>query len=248
MKVLFTTLCSLWAYFTFFAFGIGGLFWYVIVLLLSGGKNINGLYNYNRWWALRWGDLNGVKYKLLGDEHLKDGQAYIFVSNHSTNADLPISAVSFNRPYRPLGKVELNKAPVVGYLFRKALVSVDRSNAESRTKSVLALKALLESGVSVLIFPEGTRNKTDKPLKDFYDGAFKLAIETQIPVVPMVVTNAHAVMDNDSWLIKSATITRRFLKPIPTTGLGSEDAQDLKQQVFDLMWKEVERHDPRFNG
>ena len=82
---------------------------------------------------------------------------------------------------RPLGKKELLNIPVFGWILRSVAVLVDRSNPESRRKSVERLNKIFKRGISVIIFPEGTTNKTDKPLTPFYDGAFRIAIENQGP-------------------------------------------------------------------
>jgi 1-acyl-sn-glycerol-3-phosphate acyltransferase len=98
----------------------------------------------------------------------------------------------------------------------------------------------------VLIFPEGTRNKTTKPLKEFYDGAFRLAIETQLPILPMVMCNTKAMWGNEKFLIRPVDLKAIYLKPISTNGLTENDIQSLKEQVYKLMESVVLKEDVLF--
>ena len=98
---------------------------------------------------------------------------------------------AYRQPIRPLGKVEMSKVPVFGFIYRNAIVTVDRSSAANRSNSVRLLKSILGKGISVLVFPEGTFNMTTQPLKNFYDGAFKVAIETQTPIKPVLFLDAY---------------------------------------------------------
>ena len=98
---------------------------------------------------------------------------YIFVSNHISYLDSAVLVKAYRQPVRPLGKVEMSKVPVFGFIYKNAIVSVDRSSAHNRAKSIRILKSIIAKGISVMVFPEGTFNMTNKPLKEFYDGAFQ---------------------------------------------------------------------------
>jgi 1-acyl-sn-glycerol-3-phosphate acyltransferase len=104
----------------------------------------------------------------------------ILVCNHNSLIDSAIIVQTFRRPARPLGKIEMSKIPVFGFIYRRVVVEVDRSSAAARARSVIRLKAILKKNVSIIVFPEGTFNTTNQPVKEFYDGAFRIAIETQI--------------------------------------------------------------------
>ena len=120
---------------------------------------------------------------------VKPNTAYIYVCNHSSYLD-PIAVVlAIPGSFKPLGKIEMVKVPVFGLIYRKVVVLIDRASKESRARSVEELKAGLAKGQSILVFPEGTMNHSNKALTDFYDGAFRLAIETGTPIVPMVIVN-----------------------------------------------------------
>src|SRR5690606_10156480 len=119
---------------------------------------------------------------------------YIFVSNHISYLDSAVLVKAYRQPLRPLGKVEMSKIPVFGFIYRNAIVTVDRSNPDNRAASLRVLRSILSRGISVLVFPEGTFNDTRRPLKDFYDGAFRLAIETQTPVKPVLFLDTYRRM------------------------------------------------------
>ena len=108
--------------------------------------------------------------------------------------DIPCIVMCIHQPLRVLGKYEMVRYPVFGFIYRVAAILVDRSDATHRARSVRALKAAIKRGISIFIFPEGTFNETDKPLKEFYDGAFRTAIETQTPIKPILF------VDNDERL------------------------------------------------
>lgn len=183
-----------------------------------------------------------LRYEIKGRELFEKGKAYVITVNHRGLADLPLLVASLQYiQYRPLSKIELKNIPLLGYLFEKSLVLIDRKDPESRRQGVETLKTLMaDEGVSPLIFPEGTRNRSNNPLKEFYDGAFRIAIECQVPIVPMVMLNVDAITPPGSVLIRPGKLYCRFLAPISTLGLTLDDVKILKQQVFDLMWKEVE--------
>ena len=151
-----------------------------------------------------------------------------------------IVAKTFRKPVRPLGKAEMAKVPVFGYIYKNAIVTVDRTNAERRAKSVRQLKAVLRKGISIFIFPEGTFNLTHQPLKEFYDGAFRIAIETQTPIRPVLFMDAYNRLHYDSIFSLNPGRSRSvFLDPIPVNGYTLHDVQKLKQEVYEIMEKKL---------
>jgi len=117
-------------------------------------------------------------------------------------------------------------------IYKRVVVLIDRKDKESRARSVEELKIDLARGQSILIFPEGTMNKTESDLADFYDGAFRLAIETQTDIAPMVILNARTLLPRANPLdIKPGSITCVFDEPVEVSGLIAEDLEDLKAKV-----------------
>jgi len=165
---------------------------------------------------------------------------YIFVANHSSLLDAAILSKAFRQPLRPLGKVETSKVPKFGFIYRKAIVTVDRSSPVNRAQSVRILKSILAKKISVLFFPEGTYNETNLPLKDFYNGAFRVAIETQTPVKPVLFLDAYRRMHYQKiFSLNPGRCRIIFLDEIPVTGLKISDTDDLKWKVYEIMERKL---------
>lgn len=168
---------------------------------------------------------------------------YIFVTNHVSLLDAAILPKAYRQPIRPLGKVEMGKIPLFGFIYKNAIVTVDRNSAVNRAKSIRVLKSIISKGISVLVFPEGTYNETNLPLKNFYSGAFRVAIETQTPVKPVLFLDAYARMHYQN--IFSLTPGRCriiYLEEIPVEGLKVDDTEDLKWKVYEIMERKLEEY------
>ena len=186
-------------------------------------------------WADLWFFLIFIYVRRIYQAPHEKGKPYIFVANHISYLDAPIIVKAWRQPVRPLGKVEMGRIPFFGFIYRNAIVTVDRSSPENRHESISILKRIIKRGISVVVFPEGTFNTTDKPLKDFYDGAFRVAVETQTPVKPVIFLDAFDRMHYRS--IFSLTPGRCrivYLEEIPVEGL---EVQELKERVYAAMEK-----------
>ena len=167
------------------------------------------VYSYHtvRLWAHSFTFLTGVHVKFIGKENLSKDKTHILVSNHTSFLDVVSLVMLFDRPIRPLGKVELLKIPVLGWIVSRLTVVVDRSDRESRNKSIEKLIELSRNRISLLIFPEGTMNRSDKPLQRFHSGAFRIAVETMAPVVPIAISNAGNLLPPAGFKMRPGTIT-----------------------------------------
>lgn len=193
-----------------------------------------------------WGDLwfffIGIRHRNLFEVPHDKRKHYIFVANHISYLDAPIIVKTMRQPIRVLGKIEMSKIPLFGFIYRNAIVTVDRSNAENRARSVRILKSVVNKGISIFLFPEGTFNLTAEPLKDFFDGAFRIAIESQIPIKPVLFLDGYSRMDYKSLFSLNPGRSRSvFLDEIAVEGLTLNDVEMLKQKVFDIMGKKL-RH------
>ena len=147
--------------------------------------------------------------------------------------DIPFLMKAFRRqPIRILGKAEMAKVPVFGFIYRKAVIMVNRESDEARTKSVRELKKVLARNISVVIAPEGTFNMTHRPLKEFYNGAFKIAVETETPVRPVLFLDGYNRLNYHS--IFSMTPGRSRAVFLPEI-LPGNDTPALKQKVYEAM-------------
>ena len=165
----------------------------------------------------------------------KNDRAVIYVLNHNSYMDIPLMMkIFYDVQIRVLGKFDLAKVPVFGFIYRKAAILVDRSSPEARAKSILNLKEMLAHNISIAIYPEGTFNMSNMPLKEFYDGAFKIAVETQTPIQPVLLLNALDRLHYDSVFSFTPGRTKAvFLEEF----LPGDDAQLLKEKVFAVMEK-----------
>ncbi len=187
-------------------------------------------------WADCWFPLIFIVHKKIYEDPLEKGKPYIFVNNHISYLDSAILPKAYRRPVRPLGKVEMAKIPVFGFIYRNAIVTVDRSSPENRARSMEILQSVTSKGISVLVFPEGTFNTTGLPMKEFYDGAFRLAIETQTPVKPVLFLDSYRRMHYSSIFRMTPGISRIvYLPEIAVTGMTMDDLPLLKQKTHDLM-------------
>lgn len=169
-------------------------------------------------------------------------KAYIYVCNHNSYLDAIAIVLAIPGSFRPLGKIEMVKIPIFGIVYKKVVVLIDRASKESRSRSVEELKQDLANGQSILIFPEGTMNRSDQALSDFYDGAFRLAIETQTTIAPMVLINARNLFPRaDPLAAKPGIITCIFDNPIDVSGLVPEDLGTLKAKVYRSMETLIKR-------
>lgn len=168
---------------------------------------------------------------------------HIYVGNHGSYLDAIAVCISVPQHFSPLGKIEMTKVPIFGSIYRRIVVLIDRSSKESREKSVEALKRDIVGGQSVLIFPEGTMNKSNEELSEFYDGAFRIAIETQTTLMPFVMINNRELLPRVNPLrAHPGLIKTVFITPVDVKGLTLDDLQKLKEKVFDLMQKTILKH------
>ena len=204
---------------------------------IKGGNMVIGLC---RVWAELWFPLIFVFHKWIYEAPHDRSRPYIFVGNHISYIDAAIIPKAIRQPVRPLGKIETSKVPIFGFIYRNAIVTVDRSSATNRANSVRILKSVITKGISIFVFPEGTFNMLVQPLKNFYDGAFRIAIETQTPIKPVLFLDAYRRMPYESLLKMTPGISRiLYLREIPVTGYTMEDMPRLKEEVFAIMEKKI---------
>lgn len=199
-------------------------------------KGGNIIYRLCMLWGDIWFPLVFIRHKNIYEQKPRKSQSYIFVANHISYLDAAILVKVFRQPLRPLGKVEMGKIPVFGYIYKRAIVAVDRSSPANRSRSVQILKSILKKGISILVFPEGTFNETRQPLKEFYNGAFRIAIETGTPIMPVLFLDAYDRMHYRSIFSLTPGISRAvFLEEIKTEGLTLKQTAELKETVFQIM-------------
>ena len=195
----------------------------------------------SRIWMAVWLPLAGIRLIIKGREKFAKGENYVVVCNHNSFMDVPVTSPGIPGGNKTIAKIEMARIPLFGLIYKRGSVLVDRKSEESRLKSYTYMKRVLEMGLHMCIYPEGTRNKTNKPLKEFKDGAFRLAIETGKPVIPAVLFNTKKVLpQHKAFYFWPSTIEMHFLDPVTTEGLQLTDVKQLKETIFNSMWQYYE--------
>jgi 1-acyl-sn-glycerol-3-phosphate acyltransferase len=174
--------------------------------------------------------LAGIRYRVSGREHVPD-TAVVFCANHESNVDPPVLFEALHRRLHVLYKAELHKFPIMGTVFDVGgFVPIERNDRESAMRSIAKGAESLKAGNSFLIFPEGTRSRTGH-LLPFKKGGLIMAIEAQVPVVPVAISGGRAAMRKGSPIVRPVKVTVRVGKPIPTKGLTMDDRDALIMRV-----------------
>jgi len=209
----------------------------VIASFFGRIKGGNFIYLLCRLWADFFLLILGIKQQYIYDSPMDTTKQYVFVFNHIAYIDIPFIMKAIRKQaFRVLGKAELAKVPIFGFVYKNSAVLVNRSSADNRAKSVRELKSIINKGISIVVSPEGTFNTTHKPLKEFYDGAFRVAIETQTPIKPILFLDAYDRNNYNSLFSLTPGKSRIvYLQEIPVTGLTINDVKMLKEQVYKIM-------------
>jgi 1-acyl-sn-glycerol-3-phosphate acyltransferase len=235
LKSLLIKLYTLWVVIVFTTFMII-LLPGILLPVLFGQKQGWMAYTFLKIWSWIFSVLTFIHYEIRGRENIDLSRSYIYASNHTSYLDVPGLCLGIPTQFRPLAKKELLKVPIFGIIVRVLTIIVDRSSTESRRKSIETLKAMLKRGISILIFPEGTQNRTEMLLQPFFDGAFRIALQTESPILPMVIINAGNLMHPSHFSVRPGKIKVVFGKPMEVTGLnGAEDLYKLKAETRKIM-------------
>ena len=235
MRILRSILLKLYIFWVFLVFT-------VFMIIFLPGLTLPfifgfGSIGYGFLWIWSWifSKLTFIRYTFHGRDKIDRNKAYIYVSNHTSFLDLPGIRMLIPGQFRPLAKKELLKIPIFGWIARNATEIVDRSSSQSRKKSIDRLKQSLMNGLSILIFVEGTQNRTKELLQPFHDGAFRIAVDTQQPLLPLVVVGAGKLMPPGTINLRPGHIHIYVGNEISTDGLGPKDVTALREKAFSDM-------------
>jgi 1-acyl-sn-glycerol-3-phosphate acyltransferase len=158
------------------------------------------------------------------------------VANHISYLDTLVIFPAIKGYFRPLGKKEIVKIPIVGFIYKQIVILVDRGSAQSRAKSMKLMWRVLKNEGNIVIFPEGTFNETGTALKDFYDGAFRLALTTGTDILPLLLPDTSERWHYSGWWKLWPGRNRvKFLEPVSVAGMTMADLAALKQETYRKM-------------
>ena len=233
LSKIYTLYALFWfAFFTLLAFPL------VLIFSFFGRRRGGNLIcSMARIWADIWYFVLGIRHENIFESSYDPSRNYIFLFNHISYMDIPCLFKAIRKqPFRVLGKEEIKKIPVFGFIYSRGAVMVDRGDTVRRAKSVRALKSLLKHHISIGIFPEGTFNETGKALKSFYDGAFRIAIETQTSIKPVLFLDNYDLLNNRELLgLKHGRSRAVFLEEISPEGFTLKQISLFKQKVYTIM-------------
>lgn len=174
---------------------------------------------------------SGISFRVHHRERVPLDHAVVFCSNHQSNVDPPVLFEALHPRMHILYKHEIDQIPLLARAFRLGgFIPVDRRNREASMRSIETGARSIQSGNSFLIFPEGTRSRTDE-LLPFKKGGIHMAILAQAPILPIAITGGRAAMQKGSWLIRPVTIDINVGEPIPTAGMTSDNRDALITEV-----------------
>jgi len=181
----------------------------------------------------------GFYYKIEREEQLVKGKSYMLVANHTSMADIMLMLVISKNPFVFVGKAELTKIPIFGFFYRKSSILVDRNNSKSRVEVFAQAQDRLNRGLSVCIFPEGGVPDESILLDEFKDGAFRLAVEHQIPIVPMTFPDNKKRFSFTFFSGSPGIMRAKVHHFIETKGLTTDDRKELKERVRQVIYNQL---------
>jgi 1-acyl-sn-glycerol-3-phosphate acyltransferase len=217
------------------------VFMAVMAILVSfvnaGGKTAHKV---GRIWAKCILSLSNIRVTVKGISNLKPGRSYIFMANHMSNFDIPILQAYLPVQFTWLAKAELYKIPIFGYAMKRAgYISIERSDRKSAIESLNKAAKTIRDGVSVIIFPEGTRSRTNN-VQPFKKGGFFLALDSGVPIIPVIIHGTGQIMPKKKMLITPGNVTLEIAKPINSSDYTRKTKDDLMKKVRDIILKSFE--------
>jgi 1-acyl-sn-glycerol-3-phosphate acyltransferase len=213
------------------------------ILYVWLGGNAKVLYSFGRSGCslLTW--LAGIKVEVQGRQHVKPGTTYLFLANHQGNCDPPAIMPAIPRNVRFLLKKELRKIPFLGTIMNLGgFVFIDRKDRTSAMKGTEEAVAQMKAGHSFIAFPEGTRSRSGR-MGPFKKGPFIMAIQAEVPIIPMTVSGSFEVMPPAQLKINPGTIRVVFHPQIATKGLSFSQRDELMTEVARVISSELKEHE-----
>ncbi|MEO8712936.1 MAG: lysophospholipid acyltransferase family protein [Parafilimonas sp.] len=234
LKEIFGRIWALWALLFFVCSMFIAYLFYIPCHFLKEPQKANWHRHVSRVWMWLFLHAIGCPLTVKGAEYFKASTNYVIVSNHNSLMDVPVTTPFMPRANKTIARKDFAVIPVFGWIYSFGSVLVDRKSDASRRKSFEDMKHVLHLGLDMVIYPEGTRNRTNDPLKSFYDGAFRLATDTKKQVMPTLIFNTKKVLPvHKTFFMLPHKLEMHFLPPVDSTNISSKE---LKEKVFTIMW------------
>jgi 1-acyl-sn-glycerol-3-phosphate acyltransferase len=202
---------------------------------VSDPKKTNRFAAFARVWMGIYLPMIGCPLVVRGRKNFAPGENYVVVCNHNSLMDVPISYPAIPGGNKTIAKIEMAKIPLFGLIYKTGSVLVDRKSEASRKDSYLQMKKVLNMGLHMCLYPEGTRNLTGQPLKSFHDGAFRLALDSGKAIIPSLIFNTKKVLPaSKPFFLIPHKMEMHFLPPVPVQ--PGETTQSLKEKVYQIMY------------
>lgn len=239
-KYIFWTLYRIWFY-ILIALPIIILF-PILLLSISREQWYPYFFKLARFWAKFILIGMGFNYKIVREQTPERDRSYMFIANHTSMADIMLMLVSVKNPFVFVGKKELAKIPLFGFFYKRTCILVDRSSPESRKAVFLRAQRRLKSGLSICIFPEGgVPDDLSIVLDEFKDGAFRLAINHRIPIVPITFLDNKKRWSYTFFSGSPGKMRCIIHKFIETSKLTTDDTKELNKEARSIILKELEK-------
>lgn len=246
-RLIYKIWCAIWFVLPFF------LFYPLYLVFMSRPAWYRYAHELNRIWSKLQLRLYAIPVKVIRKSKLDPNTRYVFCPNHSSYIDIPLLLKTLPGFINFLGKASLTKVPLWGPIFGKLYIPVNRHSPVSMAKSYLLSVKTIDAGRDVVIFPEGKIPDTaGNRMHAFKDGPFKLAIEKQIPVVPVTMPYNHIFLPavDGKFIVNWHPLRVIVHEPIPTVGMTRQDIPLLKNKVFTIIMAELalHQHDNRYSN
>lgn len=217
------------------------LFPLILITILSE-KTYSLFFKIARFWARFILIGMGFRYEIKGTENFEAGKSYMFVANHTSMADIMLMLLAVkNHPFVFVGKKELVKIPIFGFIYKRVCILVDRENSKSRFAVFERAQNRIQQGLSICIFPEGGVPDESVLLDEFKDGAFRIAIEHQLTIIPITFYDNKKRFSYTFFSGSPGKMRAKVHAPISTTGKTTKDKNLLKQEVRDIILEELQK-------
>ncbi|BAV05909.1 1-acyl-sn-glycerol-3-phosphate acyltransferase [Filimonas lacunae] len=234
LKNVFGRIWALWGLSTFFATMMVAILFYLPCFLMREPYAARWHRSVSRVWMSIFLTLVVCPLRTKGRENYIKGRNYVVVCNHRSLMDVPVTTPFMPNANKTIAKKSFALVPIFGWIYSLGSVLLDRKSAVSRRKSFEQMRKVLAIGLDMVIYPEGTRNRTSAPLKNFYDGAFRLAVVAEKPIIPVLIFNTDKVLPtNKFFYMMPHKLEMHFLPPVQVN--AGDNVNELKTRLFNEM-------------